>query len=38
MGEIFKDIPVVKYEGKSSKNPLSFFRIAGVLLFSIIVH
>ncbi len=24
MGEIFKDIPVVKYEGKSSKNPLSF--------------
>ena len=24
MGEIFKDIPVIKYEGKNSKNPLSF--------------
>lgn len=24
MGEIFKDIPVIRYEGKNSKNPLSF--------------
>lgn len=24
MGEIFKDIPVIKYEGKDSKNPFSF--------------
>ncbi|MCR4867272.1 MAG: xylose isomerase [Lachnospiraceae bacterium] len=24
MGEIFKDIPVIRYEGKDSKNPFSF--------------